>query len=52
MFERMRAGWRLAKTVRRSVARDRGIFYYPIISGILNGSPEKEITIGFGPWKD
>ena len=36
MFERMRAGWRLAKTVRRSVARDRGIFYYPIISGILS----------------
>ena len=32
----MKAGWRLAKTVRHSVARDRSIFYYPIISGIVS----------------
>ena len=32
----MKAGWRLAKTVRQSVARNSGIFYYPIISGIVS----------------
>ena len=32
----MKAGWRMAKTVRHSVARNRGIFYYPIISGIVS----------------
>ncbi|MGP6239776.1 DUF6159 family protein [Cuniculiplasma sp. SKW4] len=35
MFERMRAGWRLAKSVRKSVSRDRGAYLYPIISGIV-----------------
>ena len=32
----MKAGWRLAKTVRKSVARDRTIFLYPILSGIVS----------------
>jgi hypothetical protein len=32
----MKAGWRLAKTVRKSVARDRAIFLYPILSGTVS----------------
>jgi hypothetical protein len=36
MFERMKAGWRLARSVRRSVSRDRGIYLYPVISGLVS----------------
>ncbi len=34
MFERLRAGWLLAKSVRYIVSGDRGLLIYPIISGI------------------
>ena len=36
MFERMKSGWRLARSVRKSVSRDRGIYTYPIISGLVS----------------
>ncbi len=35
MFERVRAGWRLARSVRKSVSKDRGAYLYPILSGIV-----------------
>ncbi|MCW6170796.1 MAG: DUF6159 family protein [Thermoplasmatales archaeon] len=35
MFERMKAGWRLARQVRESVSRSKSLFYYPLISGIV-----------------
>ena len=34
----MEADWRLAKTVRKSVARDRGIFLYPLLSGMVSAA--------------
>ena len=34
----MKAGWRLAKTVRKSVARDRRIFLYPLLSGMVSAT--------------
>lgn len=35
MFERMRAGWRLAKSVRKSVSSHKGLISYPILAGIV-----------------
>ena len=35
MFERMRAGWRLARSVRKSVSKDREAYFYPILSGVV-----------------
>jgi hypothetical protein len=32
----MKAGWRLARLIRKSVSKSRGIFYYPLISGIVS----------------
>ena len=34
MFERMKAGWRLAKSVRKSVSGHKGLVTYPLLSGI------------------
>ena len=34
MFERMKAGWRLAKSVRKSVSGHKGLIAYPLLSGI------------------
>ncbi len=36
MFERLRAGWRLARSVRKAVSRDRGLFIYPVFSGLVS----------------
>ena len=35
MFERLRAGWRLAKEVRQSVSKDKSMYIFPIASGLL-----------------
>ncbi len=35
MFERMKAGWRLAKQVRHSVSKDRTLYLFPILSGFV-----------------
>jgi hypothetical protein len=35
MFERMKAGWRLARQVRESVSRNKNVLYYPLVSGII-----------------
>ena len=35
MFERLRAGWRLAKEVRVSVSKDKSMYMFPIASGLL-----------------
>ena len=35
MFERMKSGWRLARMVRKSVSRDRSLYLFPILTGIL-----------------
>lgn len=35
MFERMRSGWRLAKQVRKSVSKDRSLYIFPVLSGIV-----------------
>ncbi|MHB1708864.1 MAG: DUF6159 family protein [Thermoplasmataceae archaeon] len=35
MFERMKAGWRLAKQVRHSVSKDRTLYLFPILSGLV-----------------
>ncbi|MCL5788122.1 MAG: DUF6159 family protein [Candidatus Thermoplasmatota archaeon] len=35
MFERLRAGWRLAKEVRLSVSKDKSMYMFPIASGLL-----------------
>ena len=35
MFERLRAGWRLAKEVRLSVSKDKSMYMFPIVSGLL-----------------
>lgn len=36
MFANLKAGWRLARLVRKSVSKDRGVFLYPILSGIIS----------------
>ena len=35
MFQRLRAGWRLAKEVRQSVSKDKSMYIFPIASGLL-----------------
>ncbi len=35
MFQNLKAGWHLASLVRKSVSRDKGLFYYPLVSGIV-----------------
>lgn len=34
-FERVKAGWSLARSVRRMVSGDRGLLVYPVLSGII-----------------
>lgn len=36
MFERLKAGWRLARSVRKSVSKEKSIYVYPIVSGIVS----------------
>ncbi|MDE1860342.1 MAG: hypothetical protein KGH72_01345 [Candidatus Micrarchaeota archaeon] len=35
MFENVIAGWKLAASIRKLVFKDRGLFIYPIVSGLV-----------------
>ncbi len=36
MFEGLKNGWRLAKTVRKSVSREKSLYIYPVVIGIIS----------------